>query len=129
LEDSEPARQSVDRVQIDVTRAESLRAKVFTYVGLLLPVVILLSFSTLMFISLLSPSLSAALAIDRALLFLVAVSLPAYSAGFILSVRSLLRSTMKLTAFTAVGLNVTMLALLLYWSRAFLMEFRFMGCQ
>ena len=111
-----------------ISEPEGSRMKAIAYLSLLLPVAILLSFSTLVFVSLTSPSLSAAFATGKLVLWLIAVSPVAYTTGLLLSLASLYKSDMKLIACTAVVLNATMLLLLAYCGRAFLTEFRLLGC-
>ncbi len=97
------------------------------FVGLLLPLGFVLAFGVLLFLSLVSTSISSAIEADRLMLLLVALSPIGYIVGAILSIVALLKFDMRVTACTAVVVNLSMLAFLVYFAQSFLVEFRIVG--
>lgn len=112
---------------VETERAVCPRLQAVARLSLLLPVVILLSYSTLVFLSLISSPLSGAIKADKLALVLTLSSPGLYVVGLILAIISLFKSEMRLTAYVAAAVNVTMLALFLCFGQSFLTELSFAG--
>lgn len=92
-------------------------------IGLLLPCLPVLCFASLAVLSLASSRAGAMIAADKLILAVVALSPVIYAAGAVVSIRSLSRAEMKMTAFAGAVVNIGMLVFLAYFSKSFLIEF------
>ena len=117
---------AVEQTRGETAGARDRRGETVAWLGVLLPVGALMVYCTLAFAAFVSPATAAALSIDKVLLVVIGVSPAAYAAGLVLSGVALLRFDVKLVALAGMALNIGMLALLLYFGRAFLVEFRVM---
>jgi hypothetical protein len=120
-----------DQIAAEHTRGETMgaqnrRGETIAWFGVLLPVGALLVYGTLAFVAFVSPTVAGAISIDKMLLVVIALSPAAYVAGLVFSAVALLRHDVRLVALAGVALNIVMPALLLYFGRAFLVEFRLM---
>ena len=65
---------------------------------------------------------------DKLILLTVGLLSPlVYISGAAISIVALLKSEMRITAFMGTVLNITLLSVLLYFSKSFLVEFKFIG--
>ncbi len=96
-----------------------------TLIGLILPFFPIGASLVMVVIAFSNYELSSIIAVDKLILLTVALSPVVYILGAGVSITALLKSEMKLAAMAGVVLNIGLLIRLLYFSKAVLMEFKF----
>ncbi len=94
-------------------------------IGLILPSLAVGAFALLVLISFINSTINSIIAVDKLILLTAALSPVIYTLGASVSIIALFKSEMKITAFIATALNITLLIVQLYFSKAVLMEFEF----
>jgi hypothetical protein len=92
-----------------------------------LPLTITAIFAALELLSFVHIAVSAAIAIDKLNLLVIALLPVAYICGAGISVVDLIRARKKATASVGLILNVALLIALVYFGKSFLKEFNFIG--
>ena len=102
-----------------------MKNKKIALIGLILPSFPVGVFVLLVSLSFISNTVSSIIAVDKLILLTAALSPVIYTLGASVSIIALFKSEMKITAFIATALNITLLIVQLYFSKAVLMEFEF----
>ncbi len=102
-----------------------MKNKKIALIGLILPSFPVGVFVLLVSLSFISNTVSSIIAVDKLILLTAALSPVIYTLGASVSIIALFKSEMKITAFIATALNIALLIVQLYFSKAVLMEFEF----
>lgn len=102
-----------------------MKNKKIALIGLILPSFPVGAFVLLASLPFISNTVSSIIAVDKLILLTAALSPVIYTLGASVSIIALFKSEMKITAFIATALNITLLIVQLYFSKAILMEFEF----
>ena len=100
-----------------------MKNKKIALIGLILPSFPVGVFVLLVSLSFISNTVSSIIAVDKLILLTAALSPVIYTLGASVSIIALFKSEMKITAFIATALNIALLIVQLYFSKAVLMEF------
>lgn len=95
--------------------------------GLVLPVTITAILASLELLSFVHITISAAIAIDKLILLVVALCPITYAIGAVVSAVSLIKSPKKMMASVGLVLNGVLLTAFLYFGKSFLKEFNLPG--
>ncbi|UCG57829.1 MAG: hypothetical protein JSU70_23555 [Phycisphaerales bacterium] len=95
--------------------------------GLVLPLAFTSTLALLELLSFVHVAISAAIAIDKLILFTIVLSPVAYVSGAAISLAGLIKSPRKATASVGLILNIVLLITLAYFGKSFLKEFYFTG--
>lgn len=102
-----------------------LKIQKVALIGLILPSFPVGTSVLLVLLSFISNTVNSIIAVDKLILLTAALSPVIYTLGALVSIIALFKSEMKITAFIATALNITLLIVLLYFSKPILMEFEF----
>ena len=102
-----------------------MKNKKIALIGLILPFFPVGISALLVSLPFISNTVSSIIAVDKLILLTAALSPVIYTLGASVSIIALFKSEMKITAFIATALNITLLIVQLYFSKPVLMEFEF----
>jgi len=93
-------------------------------IGLMLPYLVVGAYVFLVLLSFINNKINSIIAADKLILLTVGLSPAVYITGVIISIIALFKSEMKMIPLIGIVLNITLLIVLLCFSKPLLMEFK-----